>query len=289
MWALFPVGLFLIDRAVRWFAQSRETEVLALEPMVSSVTKVTLVKPQGFSHNAGDYMYLKIPSVAESEWHPFTISSAPENPVLTLHVRSLGDYTRKLYQLAVERGSAGACEPIPASIEGPFGTASADILESEVAVMVAGGIGVTPFASVLESIISQTSQRKPRKVYFYWLNREGSAFAWFFGLLSELERRDTRGLVDVRVFMTRGQERSTAMVLNLARSIVHGFGGKDHVTGLRTQTRMGAPNFRTELGTIVEQHPEQRVDVFFCGPPGLARALRQDCASLGLCFRQEHF
>jgi NADPH oxidase 5 len=288
-WVLLPLGLFLTDRVVRLVVRSRETEVVDLEPLVSGVTKVTLTKPEDFEHHAGDYLYLKLPCVAATEWHPFTISSAPENPVLTLHVRSLGDYTRKLYQLAVDRCAANERRPLDASIEGPFGTASADILTSEVAVLVAGGIGVTPFASVLESMIWQTSQRRPKKVYFYWLNREGAAFAWFFGLLSELESRDTQGLVDIRVFMTRGQGRSTSMVLNLARSIVHGFGGKDHVTGLRTQTRMGAPNFRAELGAIAERHPDDRVDVFFCGPPGLARSIRQDCASIGLSFRQEHF
>ena len=123
----------------------------------------------------------------------------------------MGDYTRKLYQLALERGVSRTA-PLTAKIEGPFGTASAAILDSEIAVLVAGGIGVTPFASVLESIILRASQLEPRKVYFYWLNREGAAFAWFFGLLSELERRDAHQIVDIRVFMTRGQGRSTSML-----------------------------------------------------------------------------
>jgi predicted ferric reductase len=288
-WTLVPLGLFTLDRAARFVVKSRETEVVDLEPLVSGVTKVTLKKPDGFTHTAGDYLYLKIPRIAASEWHPFTISSAPENPVLTLHVRSLGDYTKRLHQLALERMASRSGESLGASIEGPFGTPSADILGSDIAVMVAGGIGVTPFASVLESIIMGSRQKKPQKVYFYWLNREGAAFAWFFGLLSQLEHRDTTRLVDIRVFMTRGQGRSTSMVLNLARSIRHGVGDRDHVTGLRTQTRMGAPNFRAELLEIVEHHPGRQVDVFFCGPPGLANSLKRDCASLGLPFRQEHF
>ncbi len=45
-----------------------------------------------------------IPSLALTEWHPFTISSAPERAdSLTLHVRSLGDWTTRLYTLAQER------------------------------------------------------------------------------------------------------------------------------------------------------------------------------------------
>ena len=33
-----------------------------------------------------------------SEWHPFTISSAPEQPgTFTLHIRSVGQWTNRLY------------------------------------------------------------------------------------------------------------------------------------------------------------------------------------------------
>lgn len=37
-------------------------------------------------------------------------------------------------------------------MDGPFGTASEDVFQYEVAMLVGAGIGVTPFASVLKSI-----------------------------------------------------------------------------------------------------------------------------------------
>ena len=40
--------------------------------------------------------YLKPPNF--SEWHPFTISSAPEMPgSFTLHIRGVGQWTNRLY------------------------------------------------------------------------------------------------------------------------------------------------------------------------------------------------
>lgn len=44
--------------------------------------------------------------------------------------------------------------PVLARIEvdGPFGTASEDVFQYEVAMLVGAGIGVTPFASILKSI-----------------------------------------------------------------------------------------------------------------------------------------
>ena len=38
------------------------------------------------------------------------------------------------------------------AVDGPFGTATEDILSYEVDIFVAAGIGVTPFASVLKHI-----------------------------------------------------------------------------------------------------------------------------------------
>jgi predicted ferric reductase len=36
--------------------------------------------------------------VAKSEWHPFTISSAPEQQnTFTLHIRGVGQWTNRLY------------------------------------------------------------------------------------------------------------------------------------------------------------------------------------------------
>lgn len=37
-------------------------------------------------------------------------------------------------------------------VDGPFGTASEDVFDYEVSMLVGAGIGVTPFASILKSI-----------------------------------------------------------------------------------------------------------------------------------------
>ena len=42
-------------------------------------------------------MFVKIPKIARNEWHPFTISSAPElKNELWVHIRSLGNWTNKV-------------------------------------------------------------------------------------------------------------------------------------------------------------------------------------------------
>lgn len=42
------------------------------------VTHLLIKRPPLFNYMPGDYLYLNIPTIARYEWHPFTISSAPE-------------------------------------------------------------------------------------------------------------------------------------------------------------------------------------------------------------------
>ena len=49
-------------------------------------------------------MFVQIPALAKYEWHPFTISSTPEQQgFIWLHIRSVGTWTNKLYEYFEER------------------------------------------------------------------------------------------------------------------------------------------------------------------------------------------
>ena len=47
-------------------------------------------------------------------------------------------------------------------VDGPFGTASEDVFDYEVAMLVGAGIGVTPFASILKSIWYKFKDSNPK-------------------------------------------------------------------------------------------------------------------------------
>lgn len=49
------------------------------------VTHLVIKRPQFFHFKPGDYVYINIPVIAKYEWHPFTISSAPEKSGKSLH------------------------------------------------------------------------------------------------------------------------------------------------------------------------------------------------------------
>ena len=291
LWATVPLIGFALDWVLRRRSSAKATEVLLLEPLASRVTRVELARPEGFTQQAGDYAFLRIPELAKHEWHPFTISSAPERERLTMHVRSAGNFTSALRALAEKRLHEASTAPIEAYLDGPYGAPSSHIFEAKNVVLIGAGIGVTPFASVLESMVlrAQEGREGPKRAHFFWLNRDSHSFEWFHDLLTRIEQTDQAHLVDIRIFMTSGRGHITATFLNLARELLHQQGNPDLLTGLKSKTNMGRPDWQQELSEIAEQHRPEPVEVFFCGPPGLGRQIQAICRDLGLGFRQEDF
>ena len=50
-----------------------------------------------FKRRPGQYTFINVPAVAVSEWHPFTITSAPDDPFVSVHIRVVGDWTESLW------------------------------------------------------------------------------------------------------------------------------------------------------------------------------------------------
>lgn len=64
----------------------------------SKVTHLVIKRPPHFDFHPGDYVFVNIPAIAKYEWHPFTISSAPEQEdYMWLHIRGVGQWTNRLY------------------------------------------------------------------------------------------------------------------------------------------------------------------------------------------------
>lgn len=90
----------------------------------------------------GQFVFLSIQDdVIGREEHPFTISSSPKDTQLRLSIRQTGDYTKKLPLL--KPGTE-------VKVYGPYGVfGEKSITKKKEDVWIAGGIGVTPYLSLL--------------------------------------------------------------------------------------------------------------------------------------------
>ena len=111
-------------------------------------------RPADFEYQAGQFVQICIPQLSLVEFHPLTLSSAPHESKLTLHVRALGDWSRRLVQLAAKNKSA----TIHVGLEGPYGSCAVDLNDDKrykFVLLVSGGIGVTPCQSIGKDLLYQ--------------------------------------------------------------------------------------------------------------------------------------
>uniref|UniRef100_A0A674JS01 NADPH oxidase 1 n=1 Tax=Terrapene triunguis TaxID=2587831 RepID=A0A674JS01_9SAUR len=273
-WVLTPILLYVFERVLR-FWRSRQRVVITKAVVHPSKVLELQMHKKGFSMEVGQYIFINCPSISRLEWHPFTLTSAPEEDFFSVHIRAAGDWTENLIDTFQQQ------KPKTPRIEvdGPFGTASEDVFQYEVAMLVGAGIGVTPFASVLKSIwykFQHADQRlKTKKIYFYWLCRDTGAFAWFNDLLAsleqEMEESGKTGFLNYRLFLT-GWDHSIAgqAVFNFDKDM-------DVVTGLKQKTSFGRPMWSNEFSAVATAHPRSVVGVFLCGPQALAKSLQKCC------------
>lgn len=79
-WFIFPGVIYVLERAYRIFfvTERGKTYISSGLLLPSKVTHLVIKRPVHFDFHPGDYVFVNIPAIAKYEWHPFTISSAPE-------------------------------------------------------------------------------------------------------------------------------------------------------------------------------------------------------------------
>lgn len=110
---------------------------------VLSINLVPTTKP--LLARAGQFMFIRF--FLDGKWseaHPFSLTSIANEHGLSLSFKVLGDDTQWFFD-QIEEGTR-------AQIEGPFGLFGKELSQTAHAVCVAGGIGVTPFLSLLQTI-----------------------------------------------------------------------------------------------------------------------------------------
>ncbi|KAG1652444.1 NADPH oxidase 5 [Nymphon striatum] len=209
-------------------------------------------------------------------------------------------------------------ESMPVSIVGPYGSPSSQIFRAEHAVLIGTGIGITPFASILQSIIYRYNEVRSRcpkcdhywldhapssimslkKVDFFWINRNHKALEWFSSLLKQLELeqseypspKDNRQFFDFYIYITSlvKKDNLSATFLQMALDLMHQKSKKDITTGLKTKALPGRPNW-DQIFDNIQKKKAGKVTVFFCGRPELGRILRNKCNLRGFTFCKEKF
>ena len=316
-WELFGGGLYILERIYREISSRRPAKISKVIRHPHDALEIQFLKPS-MRYKAGQWLLLNIPSVSTTQWHPFTITSCPYDPYISVHVRQVGDWTRAvgdalgagptqakeydgldpmgMYEIALQMGQ----EMPSIRVDGPYGAPAEDVFENEIAVLIGTGIGVTPWASILKDIYhiraSPNPPRRLRRVEFIWVCRDTTSFAWFQNLLSSLEAQSTAAaegsgtdpyeFLRIHTYLTQrlDVDQTTNIYLNSVGASI------DPLTELRSRTNFGRPDFKRLFGAMREgiregsymgdlQRVKADVGVYFCGPNQAAKDIKKAARS----------
>ncbi|TKW33314.1 hypothetical protein SEVIR_2G225800v4 [Setaria viridis] len=170
MYISVPLVLYVGERMLRALRSNAYTvKILKVCLLPGNVLTITMSKPYGFRYRSGQYIFLQCPMISPFEWHPFSITSAPGDDYLSVHIRTNGDWTQELKRMFVENyfpphlnrrasfSELGAAEPrsLPKLlVDGPYGAPAQDFRNYDVLLLVGLGIGATPFISILRDLLN---------------------------------------------------------------------------------------------------------------------------------------
>lgn len=198
-------------------------------------------------------------------------------------------------------------------IDGPYSSPTAEIFYTQHAILIAGGIAVTPFASILESILLRFKIHKCpscthdficdetpsnvmflQKVTFLWTNPESTNFGWLLDLLIKLEtamdkieKEGRRRFLDIYLYVTKAESEQDPKMRKIYRLLDR----HANLQSLKRRIRCKRPDFKSFFKEIKDSNDSnlRNVTTFFCGDPRMAEDVKDACFQYNFAFRQEEF
>lgn len=211
------------------------------------VTSVVIAPPDGEAptHRAGQFASIRIMTRdGWSEPHPFTISCDAHENNYRFTIKNVGDFTAQ-----VSEWQPGT----PVQCSGPLGVFCKDIDAKEHIVCIAGGVGITPFLSVLRTFRKDKAQNK---ILLIWSNKT---------------------LQDVFC-----REELEAMTKELDLTVVHMLSREHQLPFAMDQDRVHYRLGRLTREILEEFEVSPTASVYVCGPPPMQEAVLGMLQSCGV-------
>ncbi|XP_010163666.1 NADPH oxidase 4 [Antrostomus carolinensis] len=172
-------------------------------------------------------------------------------------------------------------------VDGPFGSPFEESLNYEVSLCVAGGIGVTPFASILNTLLKEIDLDsdsiwmqlnleslnfsdgwkcyKLRRLYFIWVCRDIESFRWFADLLcmlhNKLWQENRPDYINIQLYLS--QTDGIQKIIG------------EKYQALNSRLLIGRPRWKLLFDEIAKCNRRKIIGVFCCGPNKISKILHK--------------
>ncbi|KAK9279482.1 hypothetical protein L1049_013161 [Liquidambar formosana] len=218
MYLIIPVLLYASERTVTSFHDhNHHVNIIKAIIYTGNVLALYMSKPAGFKYQSGMYLFVKCPDISNFEWHPFSITSAPEDAYLSVHIRTLGDWTTELKNRFTQACEPSASQPRKGNlvrmetkatsnyehsqtrfpkilIKGAYGAPAQNYKKYDILLLIGLGIGATPFISIIKDMLNHIKPNEPDTVsqkasqinfFLEMRNKKGPERAYFYWVTRE--------------------------------------------------------------------------------------------------------
>jgi ferredoxin-NADP reductase len=203
-------------------------------------------KPVGFNFKAGQFISLTLIDPAETDaegnTRVFSIASAPCEELLMIATR--------MRNTAFKRTLKALTLGAEVQIQGPFGSLILDNDSIRPVALIAGGIGITPFRSI---VVQATVNRAPHRIFLFYSNRR-PADAAFIDELQTLERMNS----NYKLIATITGDSESVKQWRGERGVID----------------------KTMLAKVIKQVTESKY--YIAGPPSMVNSMKSLLQSLGV-------
>lgn len=247
-YSLFPTVLLIVDKLIGRMRGKEPVQLVEAAMPAPDVMnlKLQLYTKRRLRYQAGQYLFLHCPQVSSTEWHPFTISSSPEERHFGVHIRCRRDmdWTHALRQLLLpdeKRSTVSPPQVMKVDVKGARGEGSAaeegDAGGGWLSSIFGGGDETSPLQSTAQKLAHKSAKNvRAAAGGGKGIKKVGTNKSWKEGSLEE--RSEHPGSTARKGFLRRHLTKSIPKPERIPEP--SGEGGRQGRAGkLRAQTQQG--------------------------------------------------
>lgn len=259
--------IYLVERSLR---ECRPfTKINNVTYSSNDVIKIQIKKTN--EYKAGQYFLIKCSNISHFQWHAFTATSSPTDDHIEFTIRCLGDWSTKFRDYLVKNKNN-----LPdIQIDGAFGSPIDTICNYDSVILVASGIGITPYISILKYIVENYKYKHfaIKKIDILWVNRDIENFDWFNSELDYIDKNTLNLSINFHMYLTKSIKDISTINSITSQSIRH----LNYIYKTNIPINYGRPNFHKFFNDYLKNNLDLKVGCFVCSSKALEVDVRQSC------------
>ncbi|RDE25264.1 hypothetical protein DV711_06855 [Motiliproteus coralliicola] len=292
-WIVAPVVVLAIELLLSKRVKTYRGHPARLSAISDDLLRLEIRRPEAMQIRAGHFVDLRIPGLFDidptdddptakelrrkstvlcREWHPFSLTGSRNAPdKLVLKIRAMGDWTNALRDKLKNHDEYQLDVDIRGPYASPISHAVTHSKRRKDWVMVAGGIGITPFLSLLRELKQQPDE--PYHLHLVWVLREPALMLWIRPLLQRLCEHSNVRCHWHFYFTGEGMLSETE---------------KDQLQQIgELQIQRSRPDWPALFEQIAATGI--RPSCYVCGPDAMAKQVKKACRKQGWVLHKEEF